>query len=269
MGELRAVLDPNASEVTNTAMHGASLVGAKKALTLMRAQEFTSRTVLDFGCGTGRMLRFFAGQGCQVIGADVTFEMLEATKHYGLPSNCLLVLFDGVSLPLRDHSIDIIWVCSVLKYTLFPPGSLCVHGHLRSDLPTSRFVPTCARVAKEMYRVLKPGGIVANYELWINEPPELFNLSFEQAGFLTEQVKLLRRNKDNLINFYKKPGARMIPPLFASTILANYRYYFDDPHRAGFRDYFIVWRKPFGKIEFTAANQLGEDSALTSPAEAE
>ena len=245
MGELRAVLDPNATEVRNTILHGASLVGAEKALSLMRQRGVHRPTVLDFGCGTGRMVRFLADRDCCVVGSDITFEMLKAAKRFGVPKHCILALFNGLSLPLKEQSIDIVWVCGVLKYTLFPPGSLCVHGNYQSNVsPKRRFIPTCAAVAKEMYRVLKPGGVVANYEMWINESPDLFRPDFEQAGFITEQVKLLKINYDFLDRFYEKRGSRFIPPLFASKMLANYRYHFDDPQRPGFRDYFIIWRKP-------------------------
>jgi ubiquinone/menaquinone biosynthesis C-methylase UbiE len=240
-GELSAVLDITATRAENIIMHGATLMGAHKVLSLTRKRGIDHPVVLDFGCGTGRMIRFFGERGCSIIGLDVTIEMLEAAKKHGLPKNSALAHFDGLSIPLKDCSVDIVWICAVLKYTLFPPGSRCLGGIVSSG---SHFVPTCAKIAKEMYRVLRPGGIVANYEMYIDEPPDVFRPSFEQAGFVTEQVKLLRRTNDRAMRFYKRFGSRLIPPLLVSRILVNLRYYFDDPSRAGFRDYLIVWRKP-------------------------
>jgi hypothetical protein len=119
LGELRAVLDVNGTERRLLMMHGAGLVAAQKAFSMSRKQEGRRSVVLDFGCGTGRMVRFFGKQGYDVLGLDITFEMLKQAKKYGLPSVAWLSHFDGLSIPVKDQSIDIIWVCGVLKY---PPS---------------------------------------------------------------------------------------------------------------------------------------------------
>lgn len=245
LDELHAVCDADGTETKNIIMHGVTLEAGEKALSLMRKRKIGQPMVLDFGCGTGRMIRFFGERSCGVVGLDVTVEMLEAAKRHGLPKNSLLAHFDGRSFPVKDCSMDIIWVSGVLKYTLFPPGSRCLHGIALPESSNRRFIATCGEVAKEMYRVLRPGGIVANYEMWINEPPDVFRPNFEHAGFITEQVNLLRREYDYLERFYQKRSSFVIPALAASRMLAKFRYHFDDPWLAGFRDYFIVWRKPF------------------------
>ena len=245
LGELRAVCDQNGTEAKNAVMHGAGLVGAKKALSLARERGIRRPVVLDFGCGTGRMIRFFSKHDCQVFGLDITYEMLRQAQRYGLPKGSWLSQFDGVSIPLVDRSVDIVWISAVLKYTLFPPGSPCIHGINQFEFsPGRRFVPSTAQVAREMHRVLKPGGIVANFEMWINESPDLFAPSFEMAGFITEQVNLLRRDDDCLNRFYARRNSALISPLLVSQIWSNMLYHFGDPRRPGFRDYFIVWRKP-------------------------
>ena len=99
------------------------------------------------------MIQFFGGRGCTVVGIDITMEMLEAAKNYGLPQDAVLARFDGLSIPLKDNSVDIVWISGVLKYTLFPPGSPCLHGIAQMESSyNKRFGPTCGEIAREMYR---------------------------------------------------------------------------------------------------------------------
>ena len=241
--ELRAVCSADETETKNIIMHGATVEGAETVLSLTRKQKFEHPIVLDFGCGTGRMIRFFAERRCNVVGLDVTLEMLEAAKKHGLPAHSLLAHFDGESIPLQDCSVDIVWVCGVLKYTLFPPGTRCLHG-IAQPFSSKRFIPTCPLLAKEMFRVVRPGAIVAQCEVWIDKSPDVFRQSFEQAGFIAEQVRLLRRDYDYLERVYLHRASTLIPPLLTSRLRAKLRYHFDDPRRGGFRDYLIIWRKP-------------------------
>jgi ubiquinone/menaquinone biosynthesis C-methylase UbiE len=259
LGELEAVLDVNSPERVLLLMHGANLVAARKTLSLLRQRVDSTRVVLlDFGCGTGRMVRFFGKNGCDVLGLDVTIEMLRHAKKHGLPSTAWLSHFDGVSIPAKDQSIDIVWVCGVLKYTLFPPTAKCRHGNLEVGKTTAAsvngtannvFVPTYFEVAREMYRVLKPGGIVANNEMWVDAQPDVFTRDFESAGFVTEQSAILRRytgRLEKITEFHK--SFRLAPWLVLSMArtCANLRFLWDNPSRAGndFRDYLFIWRKP-------------------------
>src|SRR5262249_50573173 len=95
LGELRAVLDVNGSERRLLMMHGPGLVAAKQALSMLGGQRGSKPVVLDFGCGTGRMVRFFGEIGCEVLGIEVTLEMLKEVNKYGLPSTAWLSHFDG------------------------------------------------------------------------------------------------------------------------------------------------------------------------------
>jgi SAM-dependent methyltransferase len=251
--ELRAVCELGGTAKKNIVMHGATLFAGAKALGLGRRFNLRPR-ILDFGCGTGRMIRFFSKHNCQTVGVDVTFQMLEAAKRHGLPNNSILAHFDGVNIPLKDNSIDIVWACGVLKYTLFPPGSRCLHGTDPATLPDGRFNPTCHEVAREMYRVLAPNGIVAHCEVWINESPEVFKDSFESAGFVAEKVGLVRRDGDYIERLFRTRWGSFLPALLTSRMAASLCYWFGDPVKAGFRDYLIVWRKHSSLSESKAGN---------------
>jgi 2-polyprenyl-3-methyl-5-hydroxy-6-metoxy-1,4-benzoquinol methylase len=68
MGELKAVISPTASDHGNVFHHAVHVFAASAAL----RQHPAARTILDFGCGTGRFVRFFGGKGLNVIGTDIT-----------------------------------------------------------------------------------------------------------------------------------------------------------------------------------------------------
>src|SRR5712692_8429302 len=80
-GELNAVLSPMGTERRNRFLHGVELYGAKKALALRRQEG----VLVDFGCGTGRFVRFFGQRGYSVIGTEITAEMLREARRLSLP----------------------------------------------------------------------------------------------------------------------------------------------------------------------------------------
>lgn len=107
-------------------------------------------TVLDLGCGTGRdayLLSRLVGEGCQVIGVDMTPEQLDvARRHqawqaerYGhARSNVRFVegyIEDLAACGIADASVDVVVSNCVLN-----------------------LAPDKARVFAEIFRVLKPGG---------------------------------------------------------------------------------------------------------------
>src|SRR6266852_9891273 len=101
--------------------------------------------------------------------------MLRQARRFGVPSRTLLLRTDGVIIPARANSIDLIWCCTVLRYSLLVPN------------------PVYADIAREMYRVVKPGGLVINLEMYVDNPPQTFTHDFEQAGFVTKDVRVLKR----------------------------------------------------------------------------
>src|SRR4030095_5046398 len=155
LGELNAVLSPHGTERRNLFLHTITLYAANRALALNGGPGL----LLDYGCGTGRMLRFFRACGWSVVGTEITAEMLEGVRRFGLPEGAQLFLTDGVDIPLPDESVDMIWVCGVLKYSLFPPGAICrggmglpggADGGIGGGKPV---LPGSPARAREVYRV--------------------------------------------------------------------------------------------------------------------
>lgn len=156
LGGLRTVLSPEGSERRNLFMHGIHLFAARRAARL----EQQNKTVLDFGCGAGRFVRFFGQRGWKVFGTEITPEMIEVTKQQDIPKDCHLYLTNGISIPLPDASVDVVWCCAVLRYSL-----------LVKD-------PVYDKIAKEMFRVLRPNGWVVNVEMYVEQQPVIFTKDF-------------------------------------------------------------------------------------------
>jgi SAM-dependent methyltransferase len=163
-----------------------------------------------------------------VVGTEITYEMLQEAKRIGLPRNTETVLTNGIDIPVRNGSLDLIWVCGVLRYSLNVPN------------------PVLGQIAREMFRALKPGGHVLNVEVYVDQPASDFTRDFEAAGFTTERVRLANWHDRGIERFIQ---ARRLPlPLvaLAGKLTARYRYHFASPDtaRPGIRSYLFVWKKP-------------------------
>lgn len=111
-------------------------------------------TVVEVGAGTGNFLDLFSGIAERLIAVDVTEEMLRTAQgsfpHMGL------LLGDGMKLPLRSRSIDLVGCAQMLH-------------HVHEPLP----------LLKEMRRVSHPVGGVLVVD---QAAPE----SYEQTAFMNE-----------------------------------------------------------------------------------
>jgi ubiquinone/menaquinone biosynthesis C-methylase UbiE len=100
--------------------------------------EVAGRRVLEIGCGAAAAARWLATQGAKIIAADLSAGMLrharEAADKTGV--RVPLVQCDAMALPFPAGSFDI--VCTAF-----------------GAVP---FVDDSARVMREVFRVLRPGG---------------------------------------------------------------------------------------------------------------
>src|SRR5439155_23006050 len=115
--------------------------------------------VLDVGCGTGVAALTARRRGAQVIGLDLTPELLARAKENAEAGGFADVAWkegDAEDLPFDDASFDVV---------------VSQFGHM--------FAPRADVATKEMLRVLKPGGTIA-FNTW---PPELcIGLIFALVG---------------------------------------------------------------------------------------
>lgn len=98
------------------------------------------RTVIDLPAGTGRLIAPLREAGYDVIGGDISAEMLARAARRGPRTHLLQA--DGASLPLRDGAVDV-----VVSLRLFP--------HLPSDQRLA--------LLSEMARVARVG-VIAVYQ---------------------------------------------------------------------------------------------------------
>jgi ubiquinone/menaquinone biosynthesis C-methylase UbiE len=97
-------------------------------------KNFHGKSVLDVGCGTGRLIRLLKDRGAVITGADVSDEMIKiAGKKF---PDVGVVSADIEDLPFKDKSFDVV----VAAFVIVHLGSL-------------------QGAFDEAYRVLKDGGI--------------------------------------------------------------------------------------------------------------
>lgn len=97
-------------------------------------------SVLESGCGYGRIIARLAQTAGRIVGLDTSGASLSAGREHLAPyDNCMLIQADAVRLPFADRSFDVV---------------LCLQNGL------SAFHVDPERLVGESVRVAKPGGIV-------------------------------------------------------------------------------------------------------------
>lgn len=102
-------------------------------------------SILEIGCGVGRMTIFISRIFDEVWASDISKEMIEKARVrfkdelHDLNNNMNFIETDGSTFPLADNSFDVVF-------------SYLVFQHIKTrEMVESNF--------REVYRVLKPGGI--------------------------------------------------------------------------------------------------------------
>jgi ubiquinone/menaquinone biosynthesis C-methylase UbiE len=108
--------------------------------------------VLEIGCGSGRWLRQFVQWGADprnVAGVDVLHDRVERARA-GCPAAMTIEVANAAALPFADGSFDVVLQSVVL-----------------SSVPDAAMR---SRVAAEMRRVARPGGLILSYDLRVPNP---------------------------------------------------------------------------------------------------
>lgn len=99
----------------------------------------SAMTIVDLGCGTGRMSRFLRDRFNTVIGTDVSKEMIETAKRDHSDTDISFFATSGVDLaPIQSESVDVVFSFATLQ-------------HVSSKTAVIQNL-------KECFRVLKTGG---------------------------------------------------------------------------------------------------------------
>ena len=144
-----------------------------------------SSLVLDVGCGIGGSSRFVASTyGCRTVGIDLTPSYIEVARTLsewtGLGERCSFDVGSALNLPYDDDTFD---------------RAIQLHVGMNIEDKTT--------LLAEIYRVIKPGGRVAIYDVmrkmddthefpvpWASDPstsfvaaPSAYRMAMEAAGF--------------------------------------------------------------------------------------
>jgi len=93
----------------------------KQVLGSLLGQFSEARTILEVGCGTGHFSRWFAQQGLQAVGLDLSIAMLaEARKDRTVG----WVLGDATKLPFRDGAYDLVAFVTTVEFLERPAMAL-------------------------------------------------------------------------------------------------------------------------------------------------
>lgn len=137
-----------------------------------------TQRVLDVGSGVGGTARCLAQDfGCRVTGIDLTDEYCRAattlTTMVGLADMVDYRQGDATNLPFGDAQFDVVWT-----------------EHVAMNIPDK------ARLYQEIYRVLKPGGTLALYDILAGPSgPVLFPVPWARTpdtSFLVSPTELRR-----------------------------------------------------------------------------
>ena len=112
-----------------------------------RLQLIASTQVLDAGCGLGGASRYLAAEyGCKVTGVDITEPYCRVATmlamRLGLADRVSYRHCDALAMPFADASFDVVWT-----------------QHATMNI-SDKF-----RFYSEIMRVLKPGGVLASYDI--------------------------------------------------------------------------------------------------------
>lgn len=152
--------------------------------------DVSGRRVLDAGCGPGVMMEWFLSQGANVVGVDVSANMLKLAEQRVGDAAVLHVADLEEPMPfLEDSSFDVI----------LSSGTL---GYVRDWLALFR----------EFSRVLKPGGCVV---FSVGHPCSEYTLNETDDYFSTELREYTWRGLGDtiVVPCYRRPLSHMTEPI--------------------------------------------------------
>lgn len=144
-------------------------------LELLEVRPGPEETVLDIGCGVGRLLKALTPQVRATVGIDVSSQMVARARENltGLPVT--LHHGDGTSLrPVADASVD--GVVSLVVFQHIPDPQITL-GYLR-----------------EIGRVLRPGGWAA---IHVSGDPAIHAADYKMPSRLKQLIRRAPRGQDD------------------------------------------------------------------------
>jgi demethylmenaquinone methyltransferase/2-methoxy-6-polyprenyl-1,4-benzoquinol methylase len=179
---------------------------AWKRRLIAMADVHPGMAVLDLACGTGDLAFLAAERGGRAIGLDVTPRMIDLARAKAGSWRVQWLVGDMVALPLAAASVDRV----TTGYGL-------------------RNVPDLARALSEIFRVLRPGGLMCSLDFNRPEsaPVRAIYLSY-LTGIGSTLGWLLHRDPDTYRyipqSIRRYPGARGVAALMEAAGFRDVRY---------------------------------------------
>lgn len=184
-------------------------------------------SAVDLGCGVGRFSRAFAGRFREVVGIDVSSEMVRHAREANPPESYPNLRFeagDGVTLPAADAAHDFVYSYEVFQH-------MPSEGVIRSNL-------------REIARILRPDGLAL---LHVKTEPEGSPMREGLARVVPDSaVRLVKRavGRDPLVSDPSFRGTAVrperLPELFAEAGLTVHELRDDPTHEPGSRAFVVA-----------------------------
>ena len=91
----------------------------RQAIDKLLADIAKQSRLLEVGCGTGNWSRYFSDKGLEVTGIDRSAEMIKIAGQKHIP-NSRFEIADGLNLPFKNESFDVVAAITVLEFTTEP-----------------------------------------------------------------------------------------------------------------------------------------------------
>jgi len=162
---------------------------------IVNALDKDASLVLDFGCGTGGLVSALCRSGREVIGIDISIELLKLARSREYEKEVLFVEYSGFPLPVADNSVDVVVVYVVFAYMV----------------DDDYF----SKILTEIHRVLKPQGQLLVIDqsrrkryfeqqgMKVQRPVREFENILERKGFSCESSQILRYGRFVLMPLIK------------------------------------------------------------------
>ena len=176
-------------------------------------RRFRPPAVLEIGCGTGRNLAWFASQGWEVFGIDVSAGDLETARVQMVVSGAKgsLILGDCTKeLPVRDASMMAVLDCSTIQHLLAEGREAVAKEVGRVLMPRGWLLSLCEGWQEGIKGTETEHGTFADFPEgtpWFQYPPTHF-FKEEELRVLWEVVAGLKIERLAGDRYPARPGMR-------------------------------------------------------------
>lgn len=189
----------------------------EKASKLFKRKKYEK--ILDLGCGTGKHSVFLAQAGFEVYASDISPTGIDIAREKAESlelNNIIFNQFDMVSIPFSDSFFDAV-ICIWVIY----------HGTLDRIQQT----------INEIYRILKPGGVVLTDFLSVEDNTYGFGREIEKNTFLGE-----KKTEEDVPHHYstQEEVAQLFSHYRRIRITESSDSYTDNTHKLYTRHYYDI-----------------------------